>query len=208
MDNAASWKAKSDSVVYDEMYQRLTDAAWELARFKGLGRLTLNGVAQQAGCARSSVYRYFDNKEQLLGAVLQQRILLLAAQMQETLGVYTDPREQIVQGLYFAVKEVRTGPSLELLATLLVEEGQAVADILVDYVAETATDMLSIDPVFQRGRAAGMVRPDISDEDILRWLVTIALSMFQQSNMEKNPEKELAFLRKMLIPSIFVDPVA
>ena len=32
MSGAANWKAKSDSAEYDEMYQRLTDAAWELAR--------------------------------------------------------------------------------------------------------------------------------------------------------------------------------
>lgn len=205
MSNAAHWKAKADSAEYDEMYQRLTEAAWELARFKGLARLTLNGVAQQAGCARSSVYRYFDNKDQLLGAVLQQRVLILGAEMKEALAAYEDPKEQIVRGLYLAVKEVRNGPSLELLATLLLEDGQAVADILLDYVSEIATDVLSIDPLFQRAREQGLVRPDISDEDILRWLVTIALSMFQQSNIEKSPEKELAYLRRMLLPSIFVD---
>jgi len=46
---------------------------------------------------------------------------------------------------------------------------------------------------------------EVSDADILRWIVMIALAMFQQSGMEKNPEKELAYLRKMLSPSIFVD---
>ncbi|NND69460.1 MAG: TetR/AcrR family transcriptional regulator, partial [Halioglobus sp.] len=157
------------------------------------------------GCARSSVYRYFDNKDQLLGAVLQQRVMLLGAGMKEELSAYEDPREQIVRGLYLAVNEVRTGPSLELIATLLVEDGQAVADILLDYVADIATDVLSIDPVFQRAREAGLVRADITDEDILRWLVTIALSMFQQSNIDKSPEKKLAYLRRMLLPSIFVD---
>ena len=205
MSNAAHWKAKADSAEYDEMYQRLTDAAWELARFQGLARLTLNGVAQQAGCARSSVYRYFDSKDQLLGAVLQQRVMLLGAQMKEALSVYEDPQEQIVRGLYLAVKEVRNGPSLELIATLLVEDGQAVADLLLDYVSEIATDVLSIDPLFQRAREQGLVRPAISDADILRWLVTIALSMFQQSNMEKSPENELAYLRRLLLPSIFVN---
>ena len=59
--------------------------------------------------------------------------------------------------------------------------------------------------LFQRARAQGLVRPEVSDEDILRWLVTIALSMFQQGSIEKSPEKELAYLRKVLLPSIFLD---
>ncbi len=205
MSNAANWKAKADSAEYDEMYQRLTDAAWELARFEGLARLTLNGVARQAGCARSSVYRYFDNKDQLLGAVLQQRVLLLGRELKASLSAYSDPREQLVRGLYLAVQELRNGPSLELVAALLVEDGQAVADIVLDYVADIATDVLSIDPVFQRARNAGLVRADLSDGDILRWLVTIGLSMFQQGAIDRNPEKELAYLRKMLLPSIFIE---
>lgn len=205
MTTPAPWKAKSHRAEYDEMYQRLTDAAWELARFKGLARLTLNGVAQQAGCARSSVYRYFDNKEQLLGAVLQQRVLLLGRELVTRLAAFDDPREQIVQGLYLAVVELRNGPSLELLSTLLQEEGRQMADTLLDYVSEIASDLLSIGPLFQDARERGLVRPGVSDADIMRWLVMIGLSLFQQGNLEQDPESERAYLRRMLLPSIFVD---
>lgn len=205
MTTPAHWKAKAHRAEYDEMYQRLTDAAWELARFKGLARLTLNGVAQQAGCARSSVYRYFDNKEQLLGAVLQQRVLILGEELVAGLAAFDDPREQIVQGLYMAVVELRNGPSLELLSTLLQEEGRETADTLLDYVADIASDLLSIGPLFQDARKEGLVRPGVSDADIVRWLVMIGLSLFQQGGLEKNPEEELAYLRRMLLPSIFVE---
>jgi len=199
----AEWKAKSDSADYDRMRQRLVAAAWEFASEHGLRRLTLNAVAEQADCARSSVYRYFDNKEQLLGAVWQDRVLAIGHELDAEVRRWSDPREQIVRSLYLAVIRVRSGPSLELFRALLVNDEQHMADIALEYIPRIAGEILAIDSIYADARAHGLLRDDISDEDILRWLVTVAIALVQQSSLGSAPEQELGFLRRMLVPSIF-----
>ena len=202
MSNTAHWKAKSHRAEYDVMRERLTAAAWDYVADHGLNKLTLNAVASQAGCARSSVYRYFDNKEQLLGAVLQDRVYELGQELNEELKRWTDPREQLVRGLHLAVDIIRSGPALELFRTVWAEEDRQVADIALESVPEIASDLMTIDPIYARARADGAIRDDVSDEDILRWMVMVGISLVNQSRAE-DPEAEVAYLRKMLLPSIF-----
>lgn len=45
---------------------RLIDAAWELAREGGYAAVTMHDVADRAGVARATVYRYFASKDHLL----------------------------------------------------------------------------------------------------------------------------------------------
>lgn len=45
---------------------RLIDAAWELAREGGYPAVTMHDVADRAGVARATVYRYFASKDHLL----------------------------------------------------------------------------------------------------------------------------------------------
>lgn len=183
------------------MRQRLTSAAWEFACEHGWQRLTLNAIAESAQCARSSIYRYFDNKEQLLGAVLQERVLSLGEELTAVFEQWDDPREKLLRGLYEFIKIVRVGPSLELMRTLFVDEERQMADIAMEYIPEMTSELLSIDPFYKSAREAGLFRDDVSDEDVLRWMVTVASAMVQQHTSDESAELE--FLRKMLLPSIF-----
>src|SRR5512139_3043865 len=45
---------------------RLIDAAWELARSGGYPAVTMHDVADRAGVARATVYRYFASKDHLV----------------------------------------------------------------------------------------------------------------------------------------------
>lgn len=202
MSDAAHWKAKANRDSYDAMRERLTSAAWDYACINGLNKLTLNAVAEQAGCARSSVYRYFDSKEQLLGAVLQDWILSIGCELDGELSRWSDPREQFVRGLHLAAHMIRSGPGLELFRTVMVDEGRQVADIVLEAVPAIAPDLMALGPIYTRARENGVIREELSDEDILRWLLIVGLSLVQQSP-GGDEEAELAFLRKMLLPSIF-----
>lgn len=202
MSGAAHWKAKTNRDTYDAMRERLTSAAWDYACVHGLNRLTLNAVAEKAGCARSSVYRYFDSKEQLLGAVLQDWILSIGRELDEELRRWSDPREQFVRGLYLAVNMIRGGPGLELFRTVMVDEGRQIADIALEAVPAIAPDLMALGPIYAGAREEGAIRDELSDEDILRWMLIVGMSLVQQSPGE-DEEAELAYLRKMLVPSIF-----
>lgn len=185
------------------MRERLVAAGWELACEHGVKRLTLNRVATAAACARSSVYRYFDNKQQLVTAILQDQILRLGVALDEQLSQIDDPREQLVTGLYLAVSTLKSGPSLQLFRQLSDSEGLELADLLQSSLPDIASDLFRIDPVFAQARHDGLLRDDLTDQDIMRWLTMVGTALLQQSSFGSEPEQELAYLSKMIVPAVF-----
>ena len=53
---------------------RILDAAEQVVRERGLARATTKEIARAAGCSEGSLYTYFATKEQLLHAVMAERL--------------------------------------------------------------------------------------------------------------------------------------
>lgn len=182
---------------------KILEAAWDLAAEQGLKAITFNKVAQLAGCVRSTVYRYFDSKKQLVSAMMAEGMYAMAQDIAGQITAIEDPREQIVRGLYLAVIAVQTNPALRLFYFREQTEGLELAEISMDALPDSMPLFLSLDPVFEKASAAGMLREDIDIEDIGSWLLTVGTALSISPRFGKNETEDLAFLRRMLLPSIF-----
>src|SRR2546423_13809501 len=60
---------------------RLLEAAVEAFAGTGYAQSTMDDIANRAGVAHGTVYRYFANKEAVLYALLAERLTALAAEM-------------------------------------------------------------------------------------------------------------------------------
>ena len=203
MEKANHWKAKPHRPEYDRMRERLVAAGWDIACRDGVRKMTLNAVAKEADCARSSVYRYFDSKEELLTAILQERTYELGLELDKELRKISDPREQLVTGLYLAVKAVKTGAALQIFRQLGAEDEIAVEQGLQRSLPGIASEILRIDPVFVLSRDEGLIRDGLSDEEILSWLGLLAMALVRQPGFGANARKDKAYLHKMVVPTIF-----
>lgn len=67
-------------------------AAWQLIAEAGCAGLTFEAIAQQIGCSRSTLYRRFDAKGDLISHLLDQTALDYAPQF----AVDAPPREQLI----------------------------------------------------------------------------------------------------------------
>src|SRR5262249_59927606 len=65
----------------------------------GFGQATLNDVADRAGITKGAVYHYFESKEQLLLALLRERILPHIEEGEVLVASPTGSREQILAEL-------------------------------------------------------------------------------------------------------------
>ncbi len=86
-----------------EMDERITSAAFELLRNGGPGAVNIDAVANQAGVARTTIYRRYSTREELLATILDQMV-------EET---FEPPDESIEGQLQWSLERVR----------LLLEEG-------------------------------------------------------------------------------------
>lgn len=199
----APWKAKRYRADYDESRMRILEAAWDLASEKGLKAITFNKVAALAGCVRSTVYRYFDSKEQLLGAMMQEGMYALGQDIAAQVSSIDDPREQLLRGLYLAIIAVKTNPALRLFFFSEQTEGLELATLSMTSLPDTMPLLLTMDPVFERATEAKLLRDGIDLEDIGKWLLTVGTSLSISPNFGRDENEDVAFLRRMLLPSIF-----
>jgi AcrR family transcriptional regulator len=75
--------------------RHILDAAREVFFRDGFVEANLDEVAQRAGVAKGTLYRYFDNKGELYVAVLSQNGALFEQRMREAVAGGADPAEQI-----------------------------------------------------------------------------------------------------------------
>ncbi|WP_301176289.1 TetR/AcrR family transcriptional regulator [Actinomadura geliboluensis] len=106
----------------DDLDTRILDAA--LAEFEtyGLRRVSVEDVAKRAGVARTTIYRRFSNKEQLLQAVILRechRFLTAIAEATEDLA---SAEEAVVEGFVVGLRSARTHP---LMTRVLESEPEA-----------------------------------------------------------------------------------
>ena len=146
---------------------------------------------------RSSVYRYFDSKEDLLTAVMVQATLRVGRFVIEALGQSASPERLLVDGLAMAMARIATDPvHRSLMAPSTSEAMTRVGDR-----ALTEGIRPLIEPMFAAAAEQGSLREGVTPDDALRWLQIVATGLFR--GPEIVPEVELTrLLRLMLVPAL------
>lgn len=122
--------------------QELLDAALELFAEKGFAAARSEEVAARAGVSKGTLYLYYPSKEELLKAVIQQRISVEISAVAEQVDAFDGPASVLLRGLLadwwkrvydspasavfkLVITEVRNFPELaEYWHEMVVEPGQ------------------------------------------------------------------------------------
>ncbi|NEA23316.1 TetR/AcrR family transcriptional regulator [Actinomadura bangladeshensis] len=106
----------------DGLDTRILDAA--LAEFEtyGLRRVSVEDVAKRAGVARTTIYRRFTNKEQLLQAVILRECRRFLTAIAEATEGLPSAEDAVVEGFVVGLRSARTHP---LMRRVLESEPEA-----------------------------------------------------------------------------------
>lgn len=106
----------------DDLDTRILDAA--LAEFEtyGLRRVSVEDVAKRAGVARTTIYRRFTNKEQLLQAVILREVRRFLTAIADATEDLPSPEDAVVEGFVAGLQGARTHP---LMTRVLQSEPEA-----------------------------------------------------------------------------------
>lgn len=86
------------SYHHGDLKNGLIQAGMLVLSERGVGGLTLRGVAQRAGVSHSAPYAHFKDKQQLLAAIATEGFEQLYDSLQQAASVHPgDPRQQVVQ---------------------------------------------------------------------------------------------------------------
>ena len=133
---------------------RLLDAVERIFREQSPSKATMRTIAAEAGCSLGVSYRYFDSKDELLGAALDR----MAARITSASTATEDPAE----GLLDLWQTLDTNPAFPRLVSWMISEGMDVTAAmsghpLIRGIADQAQARGSSDPLTAAGVMALLV---------------------------------------------------
>lgn len=197
-DVSAVWKARPESPAYDEMRASIVDVAERLIVDDGAAALRLDRVAADVGCHRSSVYRYFESKEELITEVAIGATLRVGNEVIADLGEEEDPGTILVEGICRSLVAIGADPVHQ---ALLERTDSAAANRVADIVVAEALQPL-LGPLLEVSGERGGLRDDLTSDDAMRWLMVVSAGLQAKPQLLEDPDALRVMLHKMLVPSI------
>ncbi len=186
----------------DEARERIVDAAERAIKRWGLARTRIDDIADEARCGRSTIYRYFGNRENVVVQVLLRRGRSFGDALLGHVHDIADPSDKIVEGVVQALRQIRDD---ELLSSIFAAEMlpsaarlAEAAEPLFALAAQVWVQVLQADR-----RLAATLRPEVGPERAAEWILRVMLSYLAVPRRSKNDSRALRRdLRLLLLPAL------
>jgi len=166
---------------------------------EGISATGMKEVAARAGVARSTLYRYFPSRDDLLVATIKQEMAALNQKIRKKMADFHQPADLVVEGLIVAIKEV---PRRPLLRAVFASEQDSRArrvvwssPVIVDFGEEL------MDHVIRPAQDAQILQDSVRPEILVEWVYRLLLSFLTlPSNWVKSDEQLRTTLHALLVP--------
>lgn len=187
----------STAELADPRHAVLEHAAECFERY-GIHRTRMADIADEAGISRQALYRMFPNRQTVVDAVLLKHAEILIQQVTEAVSGYESFAEALLEGCVLGIVHLREKPDILRLA-----QASNVSEVSRSLL-RPSTEPLAISrrlwqPIIDRGRERGEVRPDLDDQDFIEWVSTINLMYAMRDDI--SPDRIRTLLRRHLIPA-------
>src|SRR6202000_1917404 len=157
----------------DEARRRLLDAAGRCIVRRGNAQIRMAEVADEAGVSRSTLYRYFPNRDEVLLGLMLGRVDTALSELVRSLRHPDDPVRSLPEMVLARVQSVDGNPLNE---ALFAAESTAVATAL-DKGSEPIVELLlrHYGPLLNRWKLAGRLYEDLDARSVVQGLHTTPL---------------------------------
>lgn len=198
-ENFAHPKASSDHTMSRPL-DRITTAAIKIFREQGVENARMEDIAQSANISRPNLYRYVNNKDDVVKLVVMHRARFILHELKAKDG----PWQEALIDLF--VKQVTLALKDQIFRLVVEQAGSAVAKLFVDEEAVQTSLNQVISPLLAKGRAAGEIRDGISDDEILYWLHYQTWSLTRDPNLH-NAMEIRSLARKFVVGGLLKQPM-
>ena len=182
---------------------RILEAAGRVFVRDGIRGARMGKIAEAAGCARATLYRYFPNKEALLHAYMVQVAKGFGEVLNDRLRGLRSLGDRLVEAVAVSVELIQ---EREDVAPFFSEEGLGLTAQLTSNAAVMREQLTrQIESESSSGRIQGRLKDDVSPAEAAEW-VTRAIFSFSVLPVEARSADELRkYLRKMIVPALVID---
>lgn len=180
---------------------RALDAAVACFSEQGFNKVTMADVATAAGMARSTLYRYFREREDLIVGVVERESILMSLAIYQRIQSFSNFEDYVVEGVLAALDEMDRNP---ILVQLFSDDSAALAGrvlLATNRVQEIGAKVLKyiVAPKeLERG-----LRHDVDINQVIDWILRVLVSIkMMPSEYTKTEKARRKLLKEMLLPAL------
>ncbi|MCM3883872.1 TetR/AcrR family transcriptional regulator [Frankia sp. R82] len=200
------WGSESALLDDAEARRRLIAAAGRCVVRRGSSRIRIEEVAVEAGVSRSTVYRYFHTRDDLILAVLLDRV---DTGMDAGLDSQPDPDDARITLVEMLVRGASLIDSDALTEALFAAGGRASVDSL-PLAAEPIVEAVyrRMQPLLQRWQSSGQLHADLDLWEAVRWLISAGGAMMTPPWSARSLSDKRLFAERYLIRALVQTPAS
>jgi AcrR family transcriptional regulator len=195
------WWGDDRAILDDEeARRRLLEAAGRCIVRQGNAQIRMAEVADEAGVSRSTLYRYFSNRDEVLLGLMLARVDTALGDLVRSLRHPDDPVRSLPEMVLARVESVEGNPLNE---ALFAAESTAVPTAL-EMGSEPIVKVLlaHYEPLLQRWKQAGRLYADLDPRSIVEWIHTTTLFLLAPSWRHRSAPDKRKFVEQFLVRAL------
>jgi TetR/AcrR family transcriptional regulator len=195
------WWGDDRAILDDEeARRRLLEAAGRCIVRQGNAQIRMAEVADEAGVSRSTLYRYFSNRDEVLLGLMLARVDTALGDLVRSLRHPDDPVRSLPEIVLARVESVEGNPLNE---ALFAAESTAVPTAL-EMGSEPIVKVLlaHYEPLLQRWKQAGRLYADLDPRSIVEWIHTTTLFLLAPSWRHRSAPDKRKFVEQFLVRAL------
>jgi TetR/AcrR family transcriptional regulator len=195
------WWGDDRAILDDEeARRRLLDAAGRCIVRRGNAQIRMAEVADEAGVSRSTVYRYFSNRDEVVLGLMLARVDSALGDLVRSLRHPDDPVRSLPEMVLARVESVAGNPLNE---ALFAAESTAVPAAL-EMGSEPIVELLlaHYEPLLQRWKRARRLYADLDPRSIVEWIHTTTLFLLAPSWRHRSATDKRKFVDQFLVRAL------
>jgi TetR/AcrR family transcriptional regulator len=196
------WGSESALLDDQEARRRLLEAARRCIVRRGSARIRMAEVAQEAGVARSTVYRYFQSRDDLIiGMFLSQ----IDAALEKVVARLADPGDAAS-----CIPELVLGPNSFIEGSpvneALFSPGSSDMVVSLELGSEPLINASyrHFGPLLESWQATGQLHADLNLRDTVAWIGTVSLMLLTPRWRDRPEAARREFLDRYLVRALVV----
>lgn len=180
--------------------EQILDAAWRCYQRSGVAKTTVEHVAREAKVSRTTVYRYFQNRDEVLTGVLVREIAVLLNVLHSRVEGVEGFGDYLVEAMAGIAELVPESPVFQQMQR---EENTVAARLCISSEDAMAMAMGFVEQRFELARQRNELREGIELPALLDWLVRILASyMLTPAVLASGTGDLRKTLRQFMLPAL------
>lgn len=193
-------KAKPENPEYDQIKQHMVDEAIELMAQNGFDKFRFDQLAKRVGRNRTTIYRYFDSKQELITAVMKTLMVEITENIiEDTAGTKVTTPESITENLFKVINAIRTQDRYRIIMDA--RNVEQFAELAKENLSGITAIMLS--KFMVDSEAGRLLRTDIDMDEAVHWIFHQIISYGFLGIKGESKKEQKQYLNRMVAPVLF-----